>query len=130
MPRIARVVAVGLPHHVTQRGNNRRLIFDTDEDRLVYLKLLREHADHRGLVIWGLPDGQSCASDRGAAEGGCIGAHTAPGARGLCAVRQRETADQRALLAEPLFFIRARRELLLDGVGICGEKSGAGGVDE
>ena len=53
MPRIARAVAVALPHHVTQRGNNRRRIFDTDEDRVVYLKLLQEYAGRRGLVIWG-----------------------------------------------------------------------------
>jgi putative transposase len=53
MPRMARAVAVGVPHHVTQRGNNRQRIFDSDEDRLVYLKLLREYADRRRLVIWG-----------------------------------------------------------------------------
>ena len=50
---MARAVAVGVPHHVTQRGNNRQRIFDSDEDRLVYLKLLREYADRRRLVIWG-----------------------------------------------------------------------------
>ena len=27
VPRIARVVAVGAPHHVTQRGNNRQQVF-------------------------------------------------------------------------------------------------------
>ncbi len=43
MPRIARVVAEGVPHHVTQRGNARRLIFDSDTDRLVYLRLLRHY---------------------------------------------------------------------------------------
>src|SRR5713101_5616378 len=53
MPRMARAVAVGLPYHVTQRGNNRRRIFDTEQDRLVYLKLLREYADRRRLAIWG-----------------------------------------------------------------------------
>jgi len=47
MPRIARVVAVGLPHYVTQRGDNRQRIFDSDEDHLVYLKLLREYAGRR-----------------------------------------------------------------------------------
>src|SRR5439155_1006076 len=51
MPRIARVFAVGLPHHVTQRGNNRQRIFDSDEDRLVYLKLLREYAERRRVVL-------------------------------------------------------------------------------
>jgi len=53
MPRIARVIAVGLPHHVTQRGNNRQRIFDSDEDRLVYLKLLRENAERQRVAVWG-----------------------------------------------------------------------------
>ena len=30
MPRIARVVAVGYPHHITQRGNYRQDIFEND----------------------------------------------------------------------------------------------------
>ena len=33
MPRQARVVAVGVPHHITQRGNNRQEVFLSDEDR-------------------------------------------------------------------------------------------------
>jgi hypothetical protein len=33
MARMARVVAVGVPHHVTQRGNNRQDVFLQDEDR-------------------------------------------------------------------------------------------------
>ena len=36
MARFPRVVATGLPHHVTQRGNARRVIFESDADRLVY----------------------------------------------------------------------------------------------
>lgn len=53
MPRIARVVAVGVPHHVTQRGNNRQRIFDSDQDRLLYLKLLREYSARHKLRLWG-----------------------------------------------------------------------------
>jgi len=41
MPRFPRVVAIGLPHHVTQRGNARRTVFETDADRFVYLDLLQ-----------------------------------------------------------------------------------------
>jgi putative transposase len=43
MGRFTRVVAVEVPHHVTQRGNGRRLILDCDADRAVYLNLLREN---------------------------------------------------------------------------------------
>jgi putative transposase len=39
-----RVVALGLPHHITQRGNARQHIFVNDSVRRVYLSLLREHA--------------------------------------------------------------------------------------
>ena len=53
MPRIARAVAVGTPHHVTQRGNNRRRIFDSDQDRLVYLNLLRAYSERYSLRLWG-----------------------------------------------------------------------------
>ena len=43
MGRFNRVVALDIPHHVTQRGNARRFLLDCDADRAVYLKLLREN---------------------------------------------------------------------------------------
>jgi len=45
MPRLARAVAVGFAHHITQRGNNRQDVFFVDDGRLVYLELLKEQAD-------------------------------------------------------------------------------------
>jgi len=39
-----RVVAVGVPHHITQRGNARQDIFVNDSVRRAYLRLLRQHA--------------------------------------------------------------------------------------
>ena len=51
MARLARVIAVGLPHHVTQRGNGRRDIFLTDALKQTYLDLLRRNAEHYGLSI-------------------------------------------------------------------------------
>jgi putative transposase len=42
MARIARVVAVGVPHHVTQRGNTQQDVFFTDQDRAVYLRILQD----------------------------------------------------------------------------------------
>lgn len=52
MPRIARVIAPGCPHHVTQRGNNRATVFFDDEDRRMYLKLLARYAKKHALRIW------------------------------------------------------------------------------
>lgn len=52
MPRIARIIATGYPHHITQRGNNRATVFFDDEDRLSYLKLLGHYAQKNHLQIW------------------------------------------------------------------------------
>ena len=50
MPRIARVVAVGLPHHITQRGNYRQPVFLDDDDRECYLSLLQKYGNKYGLT--------------------------------------------------------------------------------
>jgi putative transposase len=52
MPRIARIVAEGYPHHVTQRGNNRTAVFLDDDDRRKYLDLLADYAGRHNLEIW------------------------------------------------------------------------------
>ena len=51
MPRIARAVAVGFPHHITHRGNNRQDIFFVDDDRRAYLANLKEHCNKYGLEV-------------------------------------------------------------------------------
>ena len=53
MPRIARVVAVGLPHHVTQRGNSREQVFFDDDDRRFYLWTLAQYRRKYAVDIWG-----------------------------------------------------------------------------
>jgi len=40
--RLARIIAPGLPHHVTQRGNRREAIFFEDGDQELYRDLLAE----------------------------------------------------------------------------------------
>lgn len=45
MPRIARAVAVGYPHHVVQRGNNKERVFFNKKDREQYLSLLKKYSD-------------------------------------------------------------------------------------
>src|ERR1035438_217973 len=52
MARFARVIAIEVAHHVTQRGNSRQFILSTDADRDVYLSLLREYIEkHRVSLI-------------------------------------------------------------------------------
>jgi putative transposase len=53
MARKARVVAAGVPHHVTQRGNNRQDVFLTDDDRRYYLSLLSDRSQQAGLRLLG-----------------------------------------------------------------------------
>lgn len=52
MPRIARIIAAGYPHHVTQRGNNRSVVFFDDEDRQTYLNLLLTYSRKYNVAIW------------------------------------------------------------------------------
>jgi len=52
MPRIARIIAAGYPHHITQRGNNRAAVFLDDEDRQTYLNLLLKYTRKYDLAIW------------------------------------------------------------------------------
>ena len=52
MSRLARIVAPGLPHHVTQRGNRRQPTFFDEADYLLYRSLLAEHARATGVAVW------------------------------------------------------------------------------
>jgi len=53
MGRFARFVVPECVHHVTQRGNARRDVFFTPQDRQVYLGLLRQYSEHYALRILG-----------------------------------------------------------------------------
>jgi putative transposase len=44
MPRFARAVIPQCPHHITQRGNERRDLFFSPKDREVYIGLLKHNA--------------------------------------------------------------------------------------
>ncbi|RJQ46942.1 MAG: transposase [Nitrospiraceae bacterium] len=45
MPRIARAVAEGYPHHVVQRGNNKEQVFFDKRDKEKYLFLLKKYSE-------------------------------------------------------------------------------------
>ncbi len=51
MPRIPRIVAVGWPHHITQRGNYKQDIFLDDNDKLKYLSWVQEYSAKHGLSV-------------------------------------------------------------------------------
>lgn len=52
MGRIARIVVLGIPHHIIQRGNRNQKVFFTDKDRNLYLDILRFNAFKFNLKIW------------------------------------------------------------------------------
>jgi putative transposase len=53
MPRKARIAVPQVPHHITQRGNNRQDVFFVDDDRRIYLSILKEQSEKYGLEILG-----------------------------------------------------------------------------
>ena len=52
MARIARVVAPGGAHHVTQRGNRRQQTFFCDNDYRAYLELIAQWCSRCAVEIW------------------------------------------------------------------------------
>ena len=52
MSRLARLVAPGFPHHVTQRGNRRATVFFEDGDYALYRDLLAERCRKASVACW------------------------------------------------------------------------------
>jgi len=52
MPRTARAVPEGFPHHITQRGNYGQAIFSRSGDYDKYLDWLKEYSGKFSLKIW------------------------------------------------------------------------------
>jgi putative transposase len=52
MARLARVIAEGIPHHITQRGNRRQQTFFSDDDYRAYLELMAEWCKKHNVQIW------------------------------------------------------------------------------
>lgn len=51
MGRKARIVAVDIPHHITQRGNYQQIVFTEDMDRKYYLALIQKYSEKYKLSI-------------------------------------------------------------------------------
>src|ERR1035437_250303 len=52
MVRIARIIAPGIPHHVTQRGNRRMQTFFCDQDYQEYINLMAQWCNRCNVAIW------------------------------------------------------------------------------
>ena len=53
MPRKARIILANTPHHITQRGHNRRSVFAEARDYEYYLRNLFEWKDALGIKLFG-----------------------------------------------------------------------------
>lgn len=51
MPRVARIVVEGYPHHITQRGNYRQTVFSGSKDYRFYLDRLNEYLERYELSV-------------------------------------------------------------------------------
>lgn len=52
MPRTARLVVPGVPHHVTQRGNRRQLLFVEASDYALYRDMMAEQCKANQVSCW------------------------------------------------------------------------------
>lgn len=52
MPRIARLVVPGFPHHITQRGNRKMRTFFSSRDYQRYIGLIADEKNKAGVEIW------------------------------------------------------------------------------
>lgn len=52
MARFARVMLEEMPFHLTHRGNHRKRVFHTNNDRQIYVGLLDRFAKNFGMSIW------------------------------------------------------------------------------
>lgn len=52
MPRTARIVIPGTPHHVVQRGNRRQRTFFSPADYRTYLRIAAEEFAAAGVSVW------------------------------------------------------------------------------
>jgi len=51
MPRIARIVGAGYPHHIVERGNNREKVFANSIDYEKYLSFLSKYSEEREAAV-------------------------------------------------------------------------------
>ena len=51
MPRIGRVVAIGCPHHITQRGNYQQKVFEGRNDYLRYISWINDYSEKYDMKI-------------------------------------------------------------------------------
>ncbi len=124
--RLARVIAVDVPHHVTQRGNARRFILDCDADRQVYLDLLRQNIEVHGVGSDRLlPDVESRASDRCSSQWRGSGISPKACTWSLCGLLECGSSIERPCMAGSLLLLPAGSGAFMGGTALCGVEPAA-----
>lgn len=76
MPRKSRIAVANYPHHIVQRGHNRKAVFVTDHDRQTYLATLSEFRNSPADILVG-----SIASNVAQAHRGKVDSSVVPSNR-------------------------------------------------
>ena len=110
MARLARIVVSRLPHHVTQRGNRRQIVFFGDDDYRAYLALLEgARAQRRRRHLGVVPHAEPCPPDARAADAGCPAPDAVGGALPLFADGEFPPGLARLSVAGPLYILSPGR---------------------
>jgi REP element-mobilizing transposase RayT len=126
MARLARVVAVGVPHHVTQRGNARQFILACDADRKVYLGLLRQSISLHGVDLIGYCLMSNHVHLIAVPQKGEVLGLALKNAHGrYCGVLERKSSFDRPCLAGEILFLSSGRAAFMGSVAVHGAESGA-----
>src|SRR5918992_2630890 len=121
MARIARVVAPGLPHPITQRGNRRQPTFFCDDDYWAYIGMMAEWCPKCGVEVWAyclMP--KPCAPGGGAEIRG--GSPTGPwrGTPKVYSAHQLQGGLAGSPVAGGIFLFFDGRKLSSGGRPVCG----------
>jgi hypothetical protein len=124
--RLTRVIAVDVPHHVTQRGNARRSVLDCDADRMAYLNLLRQNIELHGVGLIGyclMSNHVHLVVTPHNADGLALALRQAHGA--ICDLLERGSSVERPCLAGSLLLMPIGSGASVGSVALYGVEPGA-----
>ena len=127
MARLARVVAVDVPHHVMQRANARQFILSSDAEKMVYMDLLRSGRTTARVIASGLlfdVQSRSFGGDSPQARRSGICVQAEPWS--VCVLLERFSSFQRTRLARPLLFVSIGYSAPVGSAALSGTEPGSG----
>jgi Transposase IS200 like len=123
--RFARVVALDVAHHITQRGNARRFILETDAERGVYLDLLQQGIQRHGVELIGYCLMSNHIHLVAVPQNKDAGAQLETNTWPIRLLLERSQPFQRACMAGALLFLPSRRDAPLGSPSLYRTQPGA-----